>query len=172
MVSFNVYRATSSGAYIEGVCLASDEKPIVGISNGSILYAVDASDGTTTRYMFDQSTASWIEAECPCSGGGGEGGGEGGGSTSSGLVIQKDAEGALDKTWQEIHDALASGIVPVILFPDNTDAAYGLEDSVAAVALAGHETGSETSGLYVINDGYGSLYACESANGYPLISEG
>lgn len=75
MVSFNVYRSTASGAYVEGVCLATDEKPITGIANGSILYAVDPTDGSTTRYMFDQSTATWIDAACPCSGGGSGGGG-------------------------------------------------------------------------------------------------
>jgi len=109
MVSFNVYRATSSGAYIEGVCLASDEKPIVGISNGSILYAVDASDGTTTRYMFDQSTASWIEAECPCSGGEG-GGGEGGGVFVA-QITSTDSGYALDKNYTEISEAMAAGKV-------------------------------------------------------------
>jgi len=120
MVSFNVYRATSSGAYIEGVCLASDEKPIVGISNGSILYAVDASDGTTTRYMFDQSTASWIEAECPC--GGGSGGGEGGGV----FIVHADGSngdgepaGTLDATFNQIKAARDAGQI-VLLYGESS----------------------------------------------------
>lgn len=113
MVSFNVYRATSSGAYVEGVCLATDEKPITGIANGSILYAVDPTDGSTTRYMFDQSTATWIEAECPCSGGGSSGGGgEGGGSGSGGAnIVNMSADIpsrklVLDKTFSEIKDMI------------------------------------------------------------------
>lgn len=87
MVSFNVYRSTSSGAYVEGVCLATDEKPVVGIANGSILFAVDTESGETTRYMYDQSSMSWIEAACPCGGGsGGSGGGGSGGIFLVGIV--------------------------------------------------------------------------------------
>ena len=78
MVSFNVYRATASGAYVEGVCLTSDEKPIAGIANGSILYAVDTSDGSMTKFMYNQSGAEWIEVEETSSGGGEGGGGDGG----------------------------------------------------------------------------------------------
>lgn len=75
MVSYNVYKPTSGGAYVEGVCLTTDTMPVTGIANGSILFAVDPEDGGTIRYMFDQSTASWVEATCPCSGGGSGGGG-------------------------------------------------------------------------------------------------
>lgn len=74
MVTFNVYKSTSSGAYVEGVCLATDTKPIAGITNGSILYAVDITDGSVKRYMFNQNAATWVEAEDPCAGGGGSGG--------------------------------------------------------------------------------------------------
>jgi hypothetical protein len=109
MVSYNVYKATSSGAYVEGVCLASDEKPVVGIANGSILYAVDASNGETTRYMYDKSAMAWIEAECPCSGGSGSGGGSGGGGSSEGPLIVTLNNNIADKTFQEIQDALSSG---------------------------------------------------------------
>ena len=71
MVSFNVYKSTAAGIYVEGVCLISDEKPVAGIANGSILFAVDPSDGGMIRYMFNQSSASWVETTCPGSGGGG-----------------------------------------------------------------------------------------------------
>jgi hypothetical protein len=118
MVSYNVYKATSSGAYVEGVCLASDEKPVVGIANGSILYAVDASNGETTRYMYDKETMSWIEAECPCHGGG-SGGGSGGGGNANILIVHATvgppAEGSseptitLDKTYAEIDAAISAG---------------------------------------------------------------
>ena len=112
MVSYNVYKATSSGAYVEGVCLASDEKPVVGIANGSILYAVDASNGETTRYMYDKETMSWIEAECPCAGGsGGSGsGGSGGGSSEGPLIVTLSGDASTaDKTFGEIYDAFISG---------------------------------------------------------------
>ena len=109
MVSYNVYKATSSGAYVEGVCLASDEKPVVGIANGSILFAVDASNGETTRYMYDKETMSWIEAECPCHGGSGSGGSGGGGSSEGPLIVALDESKVADKTFQEIYDAISSG---------------------------------------------------------------
>lgn len=75
MVTFNVYKSTATGIYVEGVCLASDTKPVDGITNGSILFAVNTSDGTVAKYMFNQSAATWVEVQCPCSGGGGSGGG-------------------------------------------------------------------------------------------------
>lgn len=61
MVSFNVYKPASGGAYVEGVCLTSDTKPIAGIANGSILFAVNTSDGSMKKYMFNQSAAAWVE---------------------------------------------------------------------------------------------------------------
>ena len=60
MVSFNVYKPTASGAYVEGVCLSTDTKPIAGIANGSILYAVDTSEGTMAKYIYNQSGAAWV----------------------------------------------------------------------------------------------------------------
>lgn len=109
MVSFNVYRATSSGAYVEGICLDSDEKPVVGIANGSILFSVNAATGETTRYMYDQGTMSWIEAACPCSGSGGSG--SGGSGSGGGVFVVHDVDGTLDKTYAEIVAAAQTGVV-------------------------------------------------------------
>ena len=113
MVSFNVYRSTYSGAYVEGICLATDEKPVVGIANGSILFAVDASNGETTRYMYDKESMSWIEAECPCSGGSGSGSGGSGGGVEP-LIVNFVSPGNAgpawgDKTLGEIFDAASAG---------------------------------------------------------------
>lgn len=116
MVSFNVYRSTYSGAYVEGICLATDEKPVVGIANGSILFAVDISTGETTRYMYDQESMSWIEAECPCSGGSGGGSGGSGGGNANILIVhatvdtsitEHDPVITLDKTYAEIDAAVS-----------------------------------------------------------------
>lgn len=50
-------------------------------------------------------------------------GGGGGGSSGGGvLVVHQDEYGTLDKTWQEIHDALAAGQIPVIGYVDGNDA--------------------------------------------------
>jgi len=130
MVSFNVYRSTASGAYVEGVCLATDEKPITGIANGSILYAVDPTDGSTTRYMFDQSTATWIDAACPCSGGGSSGGG---GSADSGVFIVHlggpPQAPTVDKTYAEIVAAAQAG--KVVMLQDPNGSAFGYLQSMS-----------------------------------------
>jgi len=127
MVSFNVYRSTASGAYVEGVCLATDEKPVVGIANGSILFAVDTTSGETTRYMYDQNSMSWIEAVCPCGGGSGGGSGGGGGSSSGegNLIVTLSGEDkTADKTCGEIESALAAGRSVYILGATGEESSY------------------------------------------------
>lgn len=111
MVSFTVYKPNTGGAYIEGVCLATDEKPIAGITNGSILFSVDTTDGSMTRYMFDQSAGEWIETECPCSGGGSGGGGGGGGDTGGSFVVDvvQEGQGRITATWNELKAAYDAG---------------------------------------------------------------
>lgn len=164
MVSFNVYRATSSGAYIEGVCLASDEKPITGIANGSILYAVDASDGSTTRYMFDQSTASWIEAECPCSGGG-SGSGSGGGGALIVHAYWSEADdgpvGPLDASFNQIKAARDAGR-PVLLYgePDteSIDQYYYSYPLVVMAATQVDETQTSYVAIFKAEAGYNSEF--------------
>jgi len=125
MVSFNVYRSTASGAYVEGVCLATDEKPVVGIANGSILYAVDTTSGETTRYMYDQNSMSWIEATLPGGSGGSGGGGEGG-SGEGALAVALDDNNRADKTFGEINAAMQAGrpVVIRILSQDAVDYRY------------------------------------------------
>ena len=119
MVSYNVYRSTSSGAYVEGVCLASDEKPVVGIANGSILYAVDASNGETTRYMYDKEAKSWIEAECPCHGGGSGGSGGGVEPLVANPTIDPDIGiTGIDVSFADIRGAVEQGR-NVLLFVAN-----------------------------------------------------
>ncbi|MBP5462236.1 MAG: hypothetical protein J6Y20_08945 [Lachnospiraceae bacterium] len=111
MVSFTVYKPNTGGAYIEGVCLATDEKPIAGITNGSILFSVDTTDGSMTRYMFDQSAGEWIETECPCSGGGSGGGGGGGGESSNVLVVPLTIDGATWTATKTAGEMAAAGVI-------------------------------------------------------------
>ena len=61
MVSYNKTLGTSSGLYIEGVCLTTDVKPVAGIANGSILSVLNAGTGEVKEFLFDQESASWIE---------------------------------------------------------------------------------------------------------------
>lgn len=144
MVSYNVYKATSSGAYVEGVCLASDEKPVVGIANGSILFAVDASNGETTRLMYDQESMTWIEAKNPDSSAGG----------LSPLLITESWNGSYFDTgtsWQDVYDAIRAGMPVVVHLLDSGEgdsdqfinhyrvitSCYAVRDSGEYYALSG-----------------------------------
>lgn len=80
----------------------------------------------------------------------------GGGGT---LALTQDADtGALDKTWKEIHDAIASGQIPVVsMVVDN--AAYL---SIIFTAEAGES-------YIVFNDD--TAWVTDSENGYPVIEQ-
>lgn len=169
MVSFNVYRSTYSGAYVEGICLATDEKPVVGIANGSILFAVDASNGETTRYMYDKESMSWIEAECPCSGGSG-GSGSGGSGSGGGLFVDATT-GTFDKTWQEIYDAMAEGKNVVVALPANEVPGWETDMGLGSVKSVFRNVGSNTDGAYHVVVDNGNDAICDSANEYPTTDD-
>ena len=169
MVSFNVYRSTASGAYVEGVCLATDEKPVVGIANGSILFAVDTESGETTRYMYDQNSMSWIEATLPGGGSGGSGGGSGG---ESALVVTLSGEGLVaDKTFGEIAAALNAGkLVTVVGYPAGLP--EGIDGSL--FAYVGSVTNSPKAGYSASivpqdSEPVGSYNENATASDYPFF---
>lgn len=65
MVTWNIWRMTSNvkGSdpvqylyFGEGDCMSTDEKPVDGIFNGSILSEID----TGNIYKFDQESKSWM----------------------------------------------------------------------------------------------------------------
>lgn len=64
------------------------------------------------------------------------GGGGGGGSTGGGvLAVHIDEEySTLDKTWQEIHDALAQGTPCVTLYAEDDDVMQGI---IASAVIGG-----------------------------------
>ena len=98
----------------------------------------------------------------------GGGGGSGGGGV---LVVHADADtGALDKTWQEIHDATANGQIPVI---------YDVGDDYSTLYYV---TGANN--LSLVDEGYsveamtvgGSAFSynewtADSASGYPMPND-
>ena len=102
------------------------------------------------------------------------GGGSGGGGGGSDIVVVHD-NGALDKTWQEIHDAMASGKIIISVFEEETE-----EESIVSMGVF---TGAEPfAGEYIcfaIATSIGSdtpettvwRYATDNANGYPVYAE-
>lgn len=80
------------------------------------------------------------------------GGGGGGGA----LVVYKDADtGALDKTWQEIHDAVVS-----------TGAVYANHNGSVTLFIFAGENGL---GQYHVDTALGDEFYTNSADGYPAL---
>lgn len=89
-------------------------------------------------------------------------GGSGGGSSGGGVLVVTDTDGTLDKTWQEIHDAMAAGQIPVVGYVDGNDAGISIIGWGALI--------DDAYSLW----GYGAdisqddpLYSATSASGYP-----
>lgn len=104
------------------------------------------------------------------------GAGNGGGSGAGGVFAvhaNMDTDGVhlvFDKTYQEIVDAIAQGLLPVVHFPpepgDGSDS--GLL-GVFPVDLYGYST---ERGAYVISTCTGNLkFATDSTDGYPTYPE-
>lgn len=91
------------------VGLSTDTKPTEDVNNGSRFYEMD----TGKNYMYDAEGQQWLEQSS-------EGGSGGGGSIGGGLVVVWAVydDDSLDKTWQEIHDAMAAG-TPVTMVGNN-----------------------------------------------------
>lgn len=79
-----------------------------------------------------------------------------GGGSGGGVLVVTDTDGTLDKTWQEIHDAMLSGGAVIQTGETNV---Y----TVITVG-AGHEQ------YHVTGAGIGQ-YSTSSASGYPSLSE-
>lgn len=93
----------------------------------------------------------------------------GGGSSGGGvLVVNIDEEySALDKTWQEIHDAIAQGTPCVTLYTEDDDVMQGRISS----ATIGGPPGSEIYRiLALVTQGLDAVvekWQASSADGYP-----
>jgi hypothetical protein len=144
-----------------GFCISTDEKPTVGVGNGSILTEID----TGKNFMFDAQNALWIEQPS---------GGSGGGSGESNNFIvtitetyddQGGTSRECDKTFDEILTAWRShkiiwcdyvsdyGSIPYLV-TDVSEDTGGPAGSAGKIALS--PTGSSTGGgpgtrSYVMN---------------------
>ena len=84
-------------------------------------------------------------------------GGGGGSSGGGGVLVVNDVSGTLDKTWQEIHDALLVGSVLVVV-----------EDVVGVTQDIVNNVTENHYAVKTISDGQ---YRASSASGYPAWYE-
>lgn len=98
----------------------------------------------------------------------------GGGGSGGGALVVHDVDGTLDKTWQEIHDAMLNGIVMV-----NVVDADGNEETLNTYIFSGTLIGADKGGNpYYSADAIGFAgeipvgreYSTNSASGYPTLS--
>lgn len=75
-----------------------------------------------------------------------------------GAFIVNDVEGTLDKTWQEIFDAMSTSVA-FVSYKSETEIDYGIVEA----AING---GSDE---YTINAGAIGMYTTDSADGYPAV---
>ena len=80
-----------------------------------------------------------------------------GGGSGGGVLVVTDTDGTLDKTWQEIYDAMLSG--GAVISADNPTRANIVAECI-------HET---KIGEYLCFLFDGVLYAASSADGYPEL---
>ena len=71
-----------------------------------------------------------------------------------GVLVVHDVDNTLDKTWQEIHDAMLSG--GAVIQANETDV-----NTVLSVSFE--------KGTYFANLGTGGIYTASSASGYPVL---
>lgn len=83
----------------------------------------------------------------------------GGGSGGGGVLVVHDVLGTLDKTWQEIANAVATTGAAIVFY---NDGAIVTADSVAAVGF------NLINEKYYVLAGEGS-FECASASGYPAL---
>lgn len=84
----------------------------------------------------------------------------GGGGGANGFVLTENESGALDKTWKEIHDALAAGRPAVVLVDSD-----GLSGANLVLGVT-YDT-AETENPYHVATGTATYFA-EAETGYPV----
>lgn len=128
----------------------------VWISNNGVTSAVQADDLSVSGNTFTIGGIKWTGSAWDYSNAGQSGGG--GGSSGGGVLVVHDNDGTLDKTWQEIHDAMLTGGAVI----------SNIEGSLVT-AITG--VGSLAPNRYVVESGGESLVTSTS-DGYPSADGG
>lgn len=84
---------------------------------------------------------------------------------AGGIMVINDTDNTLDKTWQEIYDAMAQGILCVVRKDDGT-----LEGGIEAYIVTLVYLSGEEYNVGISKDE--RTYTASSATGYPGISIG
>ena len=149
---FKVKKDDTKLLYVEGACDNDATPPQGNFVTGSAFENVTSGN----KYKYSETSGDWILQPSE--------GGTGGGV----LVCNVDDEDALDKTWQEIHDA-PFAIVQV-------DTPIGtLKCPVTLVASSGDEYVILSAAITDSNVGEADVvvdkYIASSANGYPVLQD-
>lgn len=147
-------------AYNGYVGLSTDTKPTEDVNNGSRFYEMD----TQKSYMFNAEGAAWIEQTA-------EGGG-GGGSTPLVVTLSPNESGSMwyfDKTWKEVHDAIAIDHKPVYfhMVADNGVPTYITDGLILTVQSA--DNGSYTAEIMINRNSV--IYSTDTETGYPCLED-
>lgn len=95
----------------------------------------------------------------------------GGGGGSSGTMVVNDVAGTLDKTWQEIHDAVgANKIVSIVKTTATPDPYPNIYDVYFVTSVTLNPPGYVIAAVGIDNGQVGLLpYVADSADGYPIL---
>ena len=80
---------------------------------------------------------------------------------NSGILAVHVSDNVLDKTWQELLDAISSGILCIIFGSNGSEANANIITDVYA-----------DDGEYSVVCGESNLYSADSSNGYPVYIGG
>lgn len=137
--------------WIELTTLSSDTKPTSGIINGSIATEVD----TGKVFFFDETAGEWVEQFSFQNAGGGGGV----------LVANVDPQTqTIDKTWQEVHDAMTDGKIAALSLVTNVG---GTEYATTTMVYGAVSHGGSYQ-LMTQQDGETVYWEASSADGYPV----
>lgn len=89
------------------------------------------------------------------------------GSGGGVLVVHANESGALDKTWQEMADAVEAGIVCTFHFGEIVS-----DNGLTVWYLTGIFAGDGEYGVAVSNSGDTVTFIADSASGYPVVENG
>ena len=94
--------------------------------------------------------------------------GGGGGGSGGGVLVVNEVDGTLDKSWQEIHDAMLSGIVvmPSISTTEDVYGKYEALYSFGVTCISDVQYEYPEYNTYTIST-ENANYVCSTADGYP-----